>query len=54
MSGYYRNIAVLDACVLYRVEINFGTGDPSIHTFPLTGFAEASTALSGCYKGVKQ
>jgi hypothetical protein len=37
-----------------RVEIDFGTGDPSIHTFPLTGFAEAYTALSGCYKGVKQ
>ncbi len=31
-----------------RVEIDFGTGDPSMHTFPLTGFAEAYTALLRC------
>lgn len=30
------------------VEIDFGTGDPSIHTFPLTGFADAYAALQGC------
>lgn len=31
-----------------RVEIDFGTGDPSIHTFPLLGFSEAYIALQGC------
>jgi hypothetical protein len=31
-----------------RVDIDFGTGDPSIHTFPLPGFADAYTALLGC------
>lgn len=36
-----------------RVEIDFGTGDPSMHTFPLTGFVESYGALLTCSKGGK-
>ncbi|MFM9433467.1 hypothetical protein ACFDR9_000508 [Janthinobacterium sp. CG_23.3] len=31
-----------------QVEIDFGTGDPSIHIFPLAGFADAYRAVSAC------
>jgi hypothetical protein len=31
-----------------RVEVDFGTGDPSIHKFPLTGFSDAYRALAAC------
>lgn len=33
-----------------KVEIDFGAGDPSIHTFPLKGFAEGYSALAACAK----
>ncbi len=33
-----------------KVEIDFGSGDPSIHTFSLTGFTEAYKRLSVCAK----
>jgi hypothetical protein len=33
-----------------KVNIDFGAGDPSIHTFSLKGFAEAYSALPACAK----
>ncbi len=33
-----------------RIEIDFGSGDPSIHTFPVSGFAEAYKRLPACAK----
>lgn len=45
--------AIIDSMLVAKgkavhVEIDFGTGDPSIHTFPLLGFADAYTALARC------
>jgi len=33
-----------------KIEIDFGSGDPSIHTFSLAGFTEAYKRLSVCAK----
>jgi hypothetical protein len=36
---------------IVNVEIDFGAGDPSLHKFPLKGFAEGYSALSSCATG---